>query len=137
MQLRLAKLAYRHVRPSDDVRHEGTYTPDTRDNTENARDNLLGAVLDLSGSEGWSTKMAMINDPLFAHFSDRGRILAEQKAAEEADAATLSESESRHWIRMAKHRQTRSMQCTSCSVTAWTTSMTPFCKIPRRASNGR
>lgn len=93
VQLRLAKLAYRHVRPSDDVRHEGTYTPDTRDNAENARDNLLGAVLDLSGSEGWSTKMAMINDPLFARFSDRGRILAEQKAAEEVDAATLSESE--------------------------------------------
>lgn len=93
VRLRLAKLAYRHVRPSDDVRHEGTYTPDTRDNAENARNNLLGAVLDLSGSEGWSTKMAMIDDPLFAHFADRGRILAEEKAAEEADAANLSETE--------------------------------------------
>ncbi|OLP45738.1 NACHT domain-containing protein [Rhizobium oryziradicis] len=93
LRLRLTKLAYRHVRPSDDVRHEGTYTPDTRDNAENARNNLLGAVLDLSGTEGWVTKMAMIDDPLLAHFADRGRILAVEKAAEEADAAILSDME--------------------------------------------
>lgn len=89
--LRLIRLAYTHVRPADDALHEGTFTPDTRDNAENARNAILTAILDLGGAEGWATKMALIDDPLFAHFADRGRILAEEKAAEEADAVTVSE----------------------------------------------
>lgn len=91
--LRLTRLAYTHVRPADDAHHEGSFTPDTRDNAENARNAILGAILDLGGAEGWATKMALIDDPLFAHFADRGRILAEEKAAEEADAITVSEAD--------------------------------------------
>jgi hypothetical protein len=91
--LRLIRLAYTHVRPADDAHHEGTFTPDTRDNGENARNALLSAILDLGGAEGWATKMELIDDPLFAHFADRGRILAEEKAAEEADAVTVSEAD--------------------------------------------
>ncbi len=89
--LRLTRLAYIQVRPQDDMHHEGTFTPDTRDNAENARNALLGAILDMGGADGWATKMSLIDDPLFAHFADRGRILAEEKAAEEADAVTVSE----------------------------------------------
>jgi hypothetical protein len=91
--LRLVRLAYTHVRPTDDAVHEGSYTPDTRDNAENARNAILSAILDLGGVEGWATKMALIDDPLFVHFADRGRILAEEKAAEEADAVTVSEAD--------------------------------------------
>jgi len=91
--LRLIRLAYTHVRPADDVHHEGSFTPDTRDNAENARNALLGAILDLGGAEGWAAKMELIGDPLLAHFADRGRILAEEKAAEEADAVSVSEAD--------------------------------------------
>ncbi len=90
--LRLTRLAYIHVRPQDDIHHEGTFTPDTRDNAENARNALLSAILDMGGADGWATKMSLIGDRLFAHFADRGRILAEEKAAEEADAVTVSEA---------------------------------------------
>lgn len=91
--LRLVRLAYAHVRIVDDARHEGTFTPDTRDDAENARNAILSAILDLSGPEGWATKMALIDDPLLDHFVDRGRILAEEKAAEESDAVTVSEAD--------------------------------------------
>ncbi|WP_349962420.1 hypothetical protein [Rhizobium sp. ZPR3] len=91
--LRLTRLAYIHVRPTDDTYHEGTFTPDTRDNAQNARNALLGAILDLGGADGWAVKMSLINDPLFAHFADRGRILAEEKAAEEADAVSVTEAD--------------------------------------------
>jgi len=92
VMLRLIRLAYIHVRPQDDTCHEGTFTPDTRDNAEHARNALLSAILDLGGAEGWATKMSLIADPLFAGFADRGRVLAEGKAAEEADAVTVSEA---------------------------------------------
>lgn len=91
--LSLTRLAYTHVRPHDDTRHEGSFTPDTRDNAENARNTLLSAILNMGGVEGWATKMTLIDDPLFAHFADRGRILAKEKAAEEADAVTVSEAD--------------------------------------------
>jgi hypothetical protein len=91
--LRLTRLAYIQVRPQDDTHHEGTFTPDTRDNAQNARNALLAAILDMDGADGWATKMSLIDDPLFTHFADRGRILAEEKAAEEADAVTISEAD--------------------------------------------
>ena len=91
--LRLLRLAYTHVRHEDDERHEGSYSPGARDHAERARNAILSALLAATGPEGWSAKLAMGGDALFAHLKDRTRVLAEEKAAEEADSAALTEAD--------------------------------------------
>lgn len=92
--LKLARLAYTHLRIEDDMKREGgVYTPNDRDNAERARSNLLNAIIDAEGPEGWAVKLEMAEDPLFAHFKDRLMTLARERAAEEADAAAFAESD--------------------------------------------
>jgi len=92
-RVRLLKLAYQHVRTSDDLRREGSYTPTPRDDAQQARSTLLTAVLALTGPEAWAAKMELVADPLFAHFRDRLALLAKQKAAEEMDKSEMTEDE--------------------------------------------
>jgi len=91
--LSLVRLAYRHVPPSGDVQHEGVYTPGLRDQAEQGRSALLNALLDAKGQEGWRAKLEMANDPLFKDFRDRALLIAREKAAEEAEAIAMSESQ--------------------------------------------
>jgi hypothetical protein len=91
--LRLVRLAYKHVRPTDDAHHEGTYSPDERDYAEQGRNAVLGALLATNGAEGWAVKQEMAEDPLFAHFKDRVLALARERAAEEVDGTAVSEAE--------------------------------------------
>lgn len=74
-------------------RREGYYTPNARDDAEHARDAVLSALLAAEGQAGWEAKLAMVDDPLFAHFKDRIAAIARQRAAEEADATILDEAE--------------------------------------------
>jgi hypothetical protein len=91
--LRLLRLAYQHVRIEDDAVHEGSYAPDMRDNAEAGRNAVLRALLSTTGPEGWAAKLEMAADPLFDHIKDRTIALAEERAAEEADNAALTETE--------------------------------------------
>lgn len=91
--LRLLRLAYRHIRKEDDAHHEGAYSPDTRDDAERARNTILSAVFAAPGPEGWTAKLDVAGDPLFAHLKDRTLALAAEKAAEEADGTGLTEGE--------------------------------------------
>jgi hypothetical protein len=92
--LRLTRLAYRYVARDQDMAHpEDSYTPNARDDAEHARNAVLSALLASGGQEGWEAKLAMVDDPLFAHLKDRIAALARQRAAEEADATTLDEAE--------------------------------------------
>ena len=54
--LRLLRLAYRHVRPVDDARHEGVFTPDTRDHAERGRDAIVQALLEAKGEDAWAAE---------------------------------------------------------------------------------
>lgn len=91
--LRLLRLAYQQVRIEDDVHHEGSYSPDTRDNAEKGRNAILSALFATTGAEGWAAKIEMAGDPLFEHIKDRAIALAEEKAAEEADNVAVTEVE--------------------------------------------
>lgn len=91
--LRLLRIAYQHVQICDDARHEGSYSPDMRDNAENGRNAVLSALLSAKGPEGWAAKLEMASDPLFAHFKDRAIALAQEMAANEADSAALTEED--------------------------------------------
>jgi hypothetical protein len=89
--LRLFRLAYRHVRPDDDAKHEGSYSPDTRDDAERARNEIVNALLDTKGEEGWAVKLEMADDPLCAHFKDRILAVAEEHWAQEVDTVVFDE----------------------------------------------
>lgn len=91
--LRLSRLAYLHVRPSDDITHEGVYSPGFRDHAQSGRSVLFNAFLNTKGAEAWAVKLEMAADPLFIHFRDRLMLLAREKAAEETDNAVLTEPE--------------------------------------------
>lgn len=94
--LRLTRLGYTYVRRSDDVTHDGAYSPDSRDHAERGRDIVLNALLNSSGMDGWNAKLQMISDPLFENFKDRVAALARERAAEESDTSVIDESALRY-----------------------------------------
>jgi hypothetical protein len=91
--LRLLRLAYHHVRIDHDAKHEGSYTPDIRDHAERARNEIVSALLDAKGEEGWVAKLEMANDPLCQHFKDRIIAVAEEHWAQEIDSVEFSEAQ--------------------------------------------
>ena len=91
--LRLNRLAYRHVRPVDDVKHEGAYSPDSRDHAERARNEIVNALFEAKGEEGWSAKLQMANDSLCAHFRDRILAVADENWAQEIDSVAFDETQ--------------------------------------------
>jgi hypothetical protein len=94
--LRLTRVGFQHVRPCDDMDHQKSYSPDFRDRAERGRDVLLNMLLNTKGADGWTAKLSMIDDPLFAHLRDRAMMLARERSAEESDAATIDEDELVH-----------------------------------------
>lgn len=93
----LTQLAYQCVRRSDDVRHEGVYSSNTRDEAESARNRLLSALIGKSGSGAHKALLALANEPLFEHMSDRLRMMARQRAALDSESGALSASDYRSW----------------------------------------
>lgn len=91
--LRLLRLAYVHVRPVDDVEHDGPYSPDTRDKAEYARNKIVSALFKAKGEEGWAAKLEMADDPLCVHFRDRIRAVAEEQWAQEIDSVPFDEAQ--------------------------------------------
>ncbi|NPE72493.1 ATP-binding protein [Dickeya dadantii] len=91
--LRLLRLAYRHVRIQDDSYHEGSYSPDTRDDAEQARNNIVTALFNSKGEEGLAAKLEMAADPLCVHFKDRILAVAEESWAQEIDAEAFNEAQ--------------------------------------------
>jgi hypothetical protein len=91
--LRLMRIHYTHVRVSDDARHEGCYSPDDRDNAENARNNIVNLLLSASGKEGWDVKMEMCQESFCSHFKDRILAVAEECWAEEIDSIAYNDQQ--------------------------------------------
>ena len=91
--LRLLRLAYSHVRSVDDAEHEGSYSPDTRDHAERARNEIVNALFETKGEEGWAAKLEMANDPLCAHFKDHIIAVAEEHWAQEIDSVAFNETQ--------------------------------------------
>jgi len=83
----LVRLAYRHVRREDDQTHEGTFSPDARDDAQSARNHLLSALIATPGPETCKVLQELASEHDFAHFPDRLRILARERAAEDTEFA--------------------------------------------------
>ena len=67
--------------------------PDTRDDAEQARREIVNALLEAKGEEGWAAKLEMARDPLCAHFKDRILALAEENWAQEIDSVPFDEAQ--------------------------------------------
>jgi hypothetical protein len=91
--LRLVRLANRHVRPEDDLIHEGAYSPGARDHAQHARSVLGSALLGIKGPGAWDIKMQFADDSEVAHYRDRIRTIALERLAEDWDAVVLSEAD--------------------------------------------
>ena len=85
----LVRCAYACIRPENDSVHEGVYSPDTRDEAENARSFLLSMLLDTPGPEARRIVLALAAGDDFADFSDRLRLLARQRTAADAEFSTF------------------------------------------------
>jgi len=90
---RLTRLAYLHVRIGEDAQHDGAYSPDTRDDAERARSNIVNALLSAKGEEGFTAKLEIADDPLCEHFRDRILAVAEENWALEIDADVSGEAQ--------------------------------------------
>lgn len=91
--LRLLRLAYRHIRIQDDVRHKWQPSLDLRPVAEQVRDSIVSALLDAKGEEGWSAKLEMADEPLCLHFKDRILAVAEETWAQEIDSDVFDEQQ--------------------------------------------
>lgn len=81
----LIRLAYRYVRPEDDSFHEGHYTPNARDDAEQARSTLLKALIDRPGADAYQALRALSeNEPPILP-AVRLRELAHGKAEHDAE----------------------------------------------------
>ena len=81
----LVRCAYTYIRPEKDLTHEGVYSPDTRDEAQNAREFLLSRLLDTPGPEARRIVLTLADEDDFADFSDRLRLLARQRTAADAE----------------------------------------------------
>lgn len=86
----LVRLAYTVVRQEDDVHHDGAYSPGRRDYAESGRNVLLSALLATPGATASATLRQLAVDPAFAHFPDRLRMLARDRAANDAEPPALT-----------------------------------------------
>jgi len=77
--------AYQAIRRDDDIQHEGTYTPDLRDNAQDARSFLLDSFLNTKQPETLAAIHNLAEQPEFAHMPDRLRQMAYEIAAQMSD----------------------------------------------------
>lgn len=82
---RLLHLVYSYIRPESDEPHEGSYTPNTRDHAENARNAILGAVLNRTGPDAYYALRRVAADPVLAVRAHRFNELARGKAERDCE----------------------------------------------------
>jgi len=86
----LVRLAFRYIRPEDDVVHEGVYTPGPREHAEGARGAVLKALLERPGVEAYRAVLALTKDKNFSSMAIRFQELARAKAERDAESPPWS-----------------------------------------------
>ncbi len=82
------------VRPEDDNQHdEGSYTPDERDDAENARGMLLESFTNIPGRETVDSLLALRKEPEWQRYNERLLVWAERRAAKDGDLSPWVPSE--------------------------------------------
>jgi hypothetical protein len=89
----LVLFAYQEVRPDEDNIREGSYTPDDRDDAENARNAILKALIDSEGVVAFQAMMRLASHRDMKPRRIRFRELARRMAERDADADTWRAAE--------------------------------------------
>lgn len=89
---RLLRIVYTYVRPSEDISHDGVYTPGTRDEAQHARSALLGALIECPGPEAHVALEALIAEEGLLAFPARVQQLTRERAAREMDQPVMEPS---------------------------------------------
>jgi hypothetical protein len=89
----LLHLAYSHIRPKDDIVHEGVFSPGDRDNAQDARNAILSLLLDRPGADAYHAMRRLANDPVFALRSHRFHELTRGKAERDAEIPAWTPAE--------------------------------------------
>jgi hypothetical protein len=90
---KLLRLAYFYIRPEQDIRHEGVYSPGLRDNAESARNLILKAILDRPGADAFRALRRLAEEPEFAIRAERFKELARGKAERDTEPPAWNEVE--------------------------------------------
>lgn len=90
---RLLYWVYGHIRPEDDNVHHGSYTPDTRDNAERARNSIFNSLLNRQGAEAFHAMQRFVERIEDEGRSRRYRELARSKAENDAEPPAWSAAE--------------------------------------------
>jgi hypothetical protein len=89
----LLRLAYAHVRPEQDIVHQGAFSPGPRDKAESARDAVLTVLLHRPGADAFRAMRALADDPIFRLRARRFQELAREKAERDAEPPAWTERE--------------------------------------------
>lgn len=83
--LKLIKIVYKYIRREDDRAHEGSYTPNTRDDAEHFRGMLLNRLIAIPGKESYDALIHLSEIPEFKLSHDVFLNLANEKLEKEGD----------------------------------------------------
>lgn len=89
----LLELVYRHVRREDDLEHDGVYSPGARDAAQDARNMILGMLLEILGEETVTALNDLASLPELRLSRERFEVLADQRATRDADLSAWTASE--------------------------------------------
>jgi hypothetical protein len=76
---------YHYIRPSEDVYHEGAYSPTARDNAQRFRDSLLERLSQLESTEADKVLNEFLQEPTLATYRDYILHLLDQRAERQAE----------------------------------------------------
>ncbi len=82
--LRLLEIVYSHVRPEDDVQHDGVFSPDLRDDAQHARDQLLQLLWEIPGKPTYDALIRLSESQPPGNFKDYLLNLADSHAENDA-----------------------------------------------------
>lgn len=89
----LVRLAYAYIRPKDDKRREGSFSPDTRDDAESGRNRVLSALLQKVEEAGYRAMMALAVSPETVNSTHRFLQLARGLAEKAAERQAWTETD--------------------------------------------
>lgn len=88
--LQLVKVVFHHVRPSDDIVHDGVYSPGCRDHAEDGRRIVFNELMATTGPGSMEAKLALARESALASSRDHIKMLAYERLANEIDASVFT-----------------------------------------------
>ncbi|TRX00764.1 NACHT domain-containing protein [Candidatus Methylobacter oryzae] len=89
----LVSLAYRLIRPAEDIRHDGVFTPDSRDRAESGRSTILSALLNSVGADAYQAMIELADTSEIGERKHRFRQLARGMVERDAELPAWTENE--------------------------------------------